>query len=351
MSLDNIRNLRGWRHVVRNKRGKIKHTSSKDIISEEKLKNIFKRLDYSSGNFFTQNSIWNIIQICFNANKDDIRELSFYRCALINLFNIFKLEINKNYGKSTTNNLLVVPYSGVNTPLEQSKFSNIYITIILTFNMYLNEGLDDKCISEFISSYKQTLNIYFYTGVTEEIENKNILKGYISINEIILFSKDQILDRLRPFYKNIGLISTYINYYLVNKFDYDEKFKSTTFLNIISPFYSKYKKKAFSGSVNFNIPNFKQINDNHRVIYGEDIEDYVYFDEILLDDTSNRDVKNAIEGSVLETNIYSNVDVTNLSIIKEKLDTFENLTEYQIKLLTLMFNQGITVLIDCRKIF
>jgi len=231
-------------------------------------------------------------------------ELNFYKMNLFYLINSFKLIHNKEYGRSKKYKITVVPYSQVNTPLDDSNFSNIYLFINLTLLTYLNSGLlfldIENTVKKFI--FKQNISLKF---LPLDIQKKlNIFEKFIPLTRL----NDK---SLKINLKDKELIDLFVKKFVLNELDYYVYQKTVSFLNIISPYYSSLKC-GFSGSINFSLPDYSSFITNIKDTF-----------EVLpkKDNYSISSIKSAILGSILPTEIIKldEEDYLIKSIKKEKL--------------------------------
>lgn len=97
-------------------------------------------------------------------NKDDYIKCFIYFNIINTLDGALSMPYRKSYGFASkishTNQKLAVPYEYVDTPIKQSLFSDICLTIVLTFLTYLQED---------ISKEMNQINIYYYYTLTLKI--------------------------------------------------------------------------------------------------------------------------------------------------------------------------------------
>ena len=239
-------------------------------------------------------------------------EFSFYKLCLYYLRDCFLMIINKEYGRSTTNNkLIAVPYSQVNTPLNDSQFSSIYITINLTYLCYLEQGLLKNDFIFMINNIKNLINKIQISS--DDISKRiNFLEPFIKYQDILDDSKiNQNLQILEKQNQNTKLIKYFINNFTNSQIYYNSQQYSSSLLNIISPYFSK-NKTGFSGSINFDLPNYE---DNTSSFYTLPLEDAV----------SIGAVETAILGLILPTTVFRiNKDLSFDFSISEKYHASED---------------------------
>jgi hypothetical protein len=254
-------------------------------------------------------------------NETTYELYSLFKIMLYYLVQTIGMIYNKDYGRSSyPNKLIAVPYSSVNTPINDSQFSNIYLTEILTILSYLNGGFTQSdcelMIMKEIKDYYSTpfIDIENKTeihSIIDEIElNYDDILNESKINSNAILMRDKLnalkTSNKRNFENNIEyyIIDFVLPQLIYNSFQY-----SSSFVNIVSPYYTSKNKCGFSGSVNFDFPEYEEKlqKENFKIIPKED-------------NFSIGAVKSAILGHILITKIYYEETSSKIEFIDKILE-------------------------------
>ena len=208
--------------------------------------------------------------------EEDIKDVKS-KLSVLKLFNIFESSINliynKDYGfpneKSHADKSFSVPYSHVNNPVEQSKFSDIDINFFLTTLTYFYSDIRIFDIKNIIKIIKNKLNIvksfindnslmlsliYPYDKMIGENNVKNLLKINYNAKE-----NEHYLEEYKNYFNKLNDIkkNEFKKYYVLNNIISELKvspeFYNCSFIDIMCKNFS-LKKTGFSGTVNIKLP-------------------------------------------------------------------------------------------------
>ena len=225
-------------------------------------------------------------------NKDDYIQVKnddkIINLKILKLYEILKdclnLIYNKDYGfpnKISHSDLrFAVPYSHVDNPIKNSKFSDIDINFFMTSLTYIKSDFRIYDIRNIIKIIQDKLNIVKDLSsedmLLKFIEPYNKIIGEDNINNLLLLNYDldeneHYLEKyLENFNKNQNKME-YLKYYLenniINELELSTTFYNCSFIDIMSKNFSK-RKTGFSGTVNIKLPilDNQEVNDcNYKI--------------------------------------------------------------------------------------
>jgi hypothetical protein len=180
--------------------------------------------------------------------KDITKNKKFIQKYKDNVKTANGMKYNYNYGMDIDNpeELIVVPYSAVDTPIAKSKFSDIDLTAILTCYSRKKEGLTEEDCKLALIRFK-----YWYNKFAVEDLNGFEVKELVKLSPIELKSllgRDQNFQML--FLENI---------LLPIKLKCHKKQYNVSFMDLMSVEYS-IQRIGFSGTDAIHLPEFKRYN-------------------------------------------------------------------------------------------
>ena len=180
----------------------------------------------------------------------------------------FKNVININYGMSKKKDLMpdntfkrwVIPYLRKDTPVENSNFSSILVTLVLTIK-YFQEN-DYKFEEEDLHNIYQKDKDFF---INENIGNTTERDFIYKIKEL----QDSKGFKIDP----RNYVIEYIYNFIVTNLKYNDTIKNCSFIDLMN---SGKWATGFSGTVNINLPQL-EINKFRRKIEDKDEKIGVYY--------------------------------------------------------------------------
>jgi hypothetical protein len=211
-----------------------------------------------------QKSIWEVLP------KEELMEI--IENTLQNKIDnqIEELKYNKDYGfglQHTHNNLFVaVPYATINTPIKDSYFSDLKLSIILTILAYKQTKLRKVDVIRIMKEKKKIYgDINFYEDFKIKLENTIFDNVYIKYANLIEKISDEniLFDKIYAEVQDTLTVDDYnqyirenIMYILQDYIKVGTKQINSSFLDIMNCNFAKYKV-AFSGTVNLSLPKYE----------------------------------------------------------------------------------------------
>ncbi len=246
------------------------------------MMNAWKAFDSTLNRPFVDFSKVIVPEVCKSAYRDAMnakfnnlsRALYVFSKWMSTWKECMKLKYNKDFGFSEyeedTNT--AIPYSAVNTPMEGSEYTDIYMRIILTYMSYYKRGV----------SMDQLTNVLLF------IYGKNIPNTSNAIIELFEIPKDlhfklreDSLEALREkrdiemnYYSNIyikprvynkqkrnsNIINMYVTNFIEPDLDIYKEQYNTSFVDVIHSHFCPYRT-GFSGTSYITLPNFGTPNN------------------------------------------------------------------------------------------
>jgi len=278
---------------------------NQEVISEEMFNYIF---DYIHSKILQTPFVDTEIPELQKLQKYDL-----FKSILDNQYDLaLKLKYNEKYGfpNIVGGIRLCIPYARKDTPLQESRFSSILFTIILTINYYINiqkYKLDEK--------YDYPLMIKNYIHILKFLPAELFYEWYEYIQQNTKLDVDFIHTSVQKLYSNmpiyIQLLKKFL--YIVNKpaLVYATEQYNVSFQDIIYNVYEKQWKVGYTGTIYLN-PNIYL--DSDTFVFKNIIED---FDELI-------EVKLALQGYGSPREWNNNVIIINTNtqnIVIEQLQT------------------------------
>lgn len=211
---------------------------------------------------------------------------------ITNTFDIALQKIyNKDYGFDKHSSFIAIPYSGVDSPISGSEFTDLEIKLFFTCLSYFINGLREIDITNIKNKIKQLYKKYMSIPLLFEKHSLIKLLNNSGVDISIKKTKFDKIDNIKINEKNFDIIS----YYLFNDIfpthikQYTSQYNSS-FIDIVGNTFSEHKI-GFSGTVS-NI---------HIDILGSDIikkdkQDYNVFIDISNDQISTGAIYSAMLG-------------------------------------------------------
>lgn len=236
--------------------------------------------------------IWGLITICRFHTQQALR-----------------MVINKDYGPSFVTPM-AVPYAGVMRPNEGSRFSNPYLSVILTSISYVVNGITPRTILSFLRMIHP-----FMARIPDSMGNRtdalnllNPLRRYFPNEVVIKGDENEWTELFERIKENAGFVLTFLNQVVLGEAShYTDRQLNSSFMDILAFTKSKF---GFSGSTYINLP-----------LYPVEIEQY-RMNNVSKDITSRSDVYGAILGLINCTNLIHRGE-WNLETIVEVVITNE----------------------------
>ena len=251
------------------------------------------------------------VKLNFNLKTDDDTEQ-----ILIDTINkCCSMKYNLNYGlkkrtysnkKLKTDNLhffKAVPYSAVDTPVEQSDYSEIQYLFVLTIMALSYTEFRDVDYNEIMTLVSKELDSYSLFDEPRDVEQIQLLgihnlKEFKKNNKISSVVKT-IINKNKYFFKK----------YLIKKkviyLEFTLKQKNISFMDVIS--YQNVKKIGFSGTTNLTLPNYTNFKPIDYKPYQKLCQSGGNIPYKNVFDTINNDIE--AQGAIYHAIMSSNTDI------------------------------------------
>jgi hypothetical protein len=323
IGIEIIKILLGIKPTTNNESDKIKIKNNKDeIIYTFSINNDIKNLSQS-------------IELKINKTIKIIESLIFKKDYGFGDYNHTENENNKKHFYTS------IPYSAINSPLNESEFTDYELCLFLTIkNYFQNEMRPEDIQLLFITAsidYNYNIDIFNlkYKILYDIIDEKTFIDNIVLVNSVNFNNNCKIIsDKIKTNPKKYILLEYYLNYIIFPK--YFKIYKSQSNISTIDLFNKNLssKKISFSGTVNFEKPS--------DVIDGILEKTHLYIQNIKLDCISDIIEDNSSKGSIISSilgittikpnNIYYNETNDNNAIendLIEYLFTKKNINNYQ----------------------
>ena len=214
----------------------------------------------------------------------------------------FIFDIYKNYLKNKLR--LAIPYIRKDTPVENSYFSDIVLTILLTIKIYeknnfkLNdhdyENLDSN-FGLFVSFYNKLIDLKII-DTSKFNKNKLDYKKLVS-NKFILFREKNLQKLFKKIYsdndsfeKKLQILKIYLFHINEDKFSYTSKLKNMSFQDIIYNNYNQIQI-GYTGTANIKLYNDELNEDDKDYVFSkieEDIDEKIEVNLALYQYSNNK---------------------------------------------------------------
>jgi hypothetical protein len=169
---------------------------------------------------------------------------------------------NKDYGLGNdpkkSSYYYTVPYSGIDIPMNDSEFNDIYLTLFSTIYVYLND------------TFKLRENDY--NEIKKKIINDDINSTIIKYNDIPVLSDDEIkniknksVEYIKSIKDDIRIKIFYISEIISQKIIYIKSYKNTSFLEVFNR-YTSHVRIAMTGTPEY-IGRLPGPYDNSKLIF------------------------------------------------------------------------------------
>lgn len=191
------------------------------------------------------------------------QDVDFKKVGVIqNIYNSMIMALgmifNKDYGignkviYSVKNDKIAIPYAAVNTPVDGSEFTDIYLTMVLTIFSYHQHGLYKNSVLDIIDTTSKNMsslfNFFSYFWTLYGLDLKTDILAH-KVNKLVL---DDI--KHLELMQNNDLIKYYIYNFVLKKYiSQTVKQYNSSFIDVIMDDTVKYKV-GFSGTTSMHVP-------------------------------------------------------------------------------------------------